>query len=69
MNFFVKEEWRNNQMIIIKAYDTRYQNKQNAEIYATFENNERYIAYRYLNKMRTSCLGEFYKFWIEEEEN
>lgn len=55
-------------MIIIKAYDTRYQNKQNAEIYATFENDERYIAYRYLNKMRTSCLGEFYKFWIEEKE-
>ena len=43
-------------MIIIKSYDTRYQNKQKAEIYTTFENNERDIAYRYLNKMRTSCL-------------
>lgn len=45
-------------MIIIKDYDTRYQNKQNAEIYATFENNEKSRTYRYLNKMKTSCLGD-----------
>lgn len=44
---------KNNQMIIIKGYDTRYQNKQNAEIYATFENNEKSRVYHYLNKLKT----------------
>jgi hypothetical protein len=52
-------------MIIIKGYDTRHQ----TEIYATFENNEKSSAYRYLNKLKTSCLGDTCKFWIEEEEN
>jgi hypothetical protein len=60
-------------MIIIKGYDTRYQNKQNAEIYATFKNydpnNEKYSTYRYLNKLKTSCLGDTCKFWIEEKED
>ena len=56
-------------MIIIKGYNSRYQNKQNAEIYATFENNEKPSAYRYLNKLKTSCLGYTCKFWIEEKEN
>jgi hypothetical protein len=54
-------------MLIIKGYDTRYQNKQNAEIYATFENNEKSSTYRYLNKLNTSCLGNTCKFWIEEK--
>lgn len=53
-------------MLIIKGYDTRYSNKQNAEVYATFENNEKPSAYRYLNKLKTSCLGNVCKFWIEE---
>lgn len=56
-------------MLIIKGYDTRYQNKQNAEIYATFKNNERPSVYRYLNKLKTSCLGNYCKFWMEEKEN
>ena len=49
-------------MIIIKGYDIRYQNKQNAEICATFENNEKSSAYCYLNKLKTSCLGNTCKF-------
>lgn len=56
-------------MIIIKAYDTRYQNKQNAEMYAIFKNSEKLSAYRYLNKLKTSCLGNTCKFWIEEKED
>jgi hypothetical protein len=56
-------------MLIIKGYDTRYQNKKNAEIYATFENNEKSSTYRYLNKLNTSCLGNTCKFWIEEKED
>jgi hypothetical protein len=57
-------------MIIIKGYDTRHQNKRNAEIYATFENNEKSSAYRYLSflkKINTNCLGSTFKFWIEED--
>lgn len=56
-------------MIIIKGYNTGYQSKQNAEIYAIFKNSEKLSAYRYLNKLKTSCLGNTCKFWIEEEEN
>ena len=56
-------------MIIIKGYNTRYSSKRNAEVYATFENNEKPSAYRYLNKLKTSCLGNTCKFWIEEKEN
>lgn len=56
-------------MIIIKGYNTGYQSKQNAEIYATFENNEKPSAYHYLNKLKTNCLGNTCKFWIEEKEN
>lgn len=56
-------------MIIIKSYDTRYQNKQDAEIYTTFENDEKDIAYRYLNKINASHLGNTCKFWIVEEED
>lgn len=55
-------------MIIIKGYDTRYSNRKNAEIYAIFENNEKPSAYRYLNKLKTSCLGNTCKIWIDESE-
>lgn len=53
-------------MIIIKGYNVRYQSKRRAVIYATFENNEKLSAYRYLNKLKTGCLGDTCKFWIEE---
>lgn len=56
-------------MIIIKGYNTMYQSKRRAEIYATFENNEKPIAYRYLNKLKTGCLGNTCNFWIEEKES
>lgn len=55
-------------MIIIKGYDIRYSNKKNAEEYARFKNTEKLEASRYLNKLKTGCLGNICKFWIEETE-
>ena len=56
-------------MIVIKGYDTRYSSKRNAEVYSTFKDDEKSSVYRYLNKLKTSCLGNTCKFWIEEKEN
>lgn len=53
-------------MLIIKGYDTRYESKRRAEEYARFEDNERRNACFYLNHLKTSCLGNYCKFWIEE---
>lgn len=53
-------------MLIIKGYDTRYTSKRHAEEYARFKDNERRDACFYLNHLKTSCLGNYCKFWIEE---
>lgn len=55
-------------MLIIKGYDTRYESKRCAEEYARFEDNEKSSACRYLNKLKTGCLGNTCKFWIERKE-
>lgn len=54
-------------MLIIKGYDTRYESERCAEEYARFENNERLEAYRYLNQLKTGCLGNICKFWMEKD--
>lgn len=55
-------------MLIIKGYDIRYESKRCAEEYARFEDNEKSSACRYLNKLKTGCLGNTCKFWIERKE-
>ena len=55
-------------MLIIKGYDTRHSSKRYAEEYARFEDNEKRDACIYLNHLKTSCLGNICKFWIEERE-
>ena len=54
-------------MLIIKGYCTIYSSKRNSQEYARFENNERLEAYRYLNQLKTGCLGNICKFWMEKE--
>lgn len=38
----------------------------NVDCYARFARNEQLECYKYLNELRTGCMGSTVKFWVEE---
>ena len=51
-------------VFLIKGYDIRYSSKAKAEVFASFRG--RAECYRYLNMLKTGCLSDTHKFFVEE---
>ena len=50
--------------LIIMGYDRRYSSKKKAEEYGRFDN--RADCYKYLNTLKTGCLGDVIRFFVKE---
>ena len=50
--------------LIVMGYDRRYSSRKNATEYGRFDN--RADCYKYLNRLRTGCLGEIIRFFVKE---